>query len=102
MRLIVQVDWDVPYEAHGTDTLGVEYESKEKFLFDLEARIHEVLADPKKTALQNSDLIFAGIRLEFYELYYHNRGGSIDLMLPTVWTVDEWFEKELQDRKDTQ
>lgn len=98
MRLIVEYHWDVPYSASGTEIMGVEYESVDKFNFDLELLIESVFRDPKRSALDNGTLVFAGMEFEFDQLHFEYRHEN-HINMPNVYTLDEWFEMQLRERK---
>lgn len=71
MRLIVEYFWDVPYSASGTETFGVEYESKEQFLFDLELYIEENYKKQKYYEFN-----FAGFTMEWSQVVIEWLGGK--------------------------
>jgi hypothetical protein len=83
-RLIIEVEEDEPYQAFWTDTYGVEYESPEKFLYDL-------IEEFKTAKPPNYDVSFMGI--SFSREHFSRQHGLCGV---EVFTVDEWFERKLK------
>ena len=84
MRLIVVHRTGDEFVAYWDDTYGIEYKSKDDFLIDLEIELEKL----GKNEYNCYTVKFCGIEFEMQDKDMHN----ID-----VYTVDEWFEKQLKE-----
>lgn len=93
MKLVYRYSWG-DIVCSGTSYIAFEYESKDKFVFDVLERFkdHEWVIHEKGTQWESMQKVelFADVFVDRYD---------VDSIEHSVMTLDEWFEREKTDFK---
>ncbi len=87
MKLVLEHHWSVPYEASGTITMPFEYESKEKFVFDVLEKFKdkEWITYSIGPHHMDEEVELFGITMTKWD---------IEAIEHHVYTLEEWFERK--------
>lgn len=81
MKLVIQYDWFTPFEASGTETIPIEYESEEALLCDLEEAFNQRKG-------------FSCFNFNGHEIMISSeKGASFDDQEYEIYKLEDWFEK---------
>jgi hypothetical protein len=94
MRLIVKYWIGSAYEG-AEYTFPAEYESAEALLCDIERECKACYDFEKNIYLKHSFEV-GGYTFYVSHILHHSAYGKINLELPEIYTVDEWFEKFIE------
>ena len=92
MKLVYEHNWCVEYVADGTDTIPIEYSSKEDFQY----MVLELIDNHKKSCIEKYGKKDGNNWYRNGSIELFNRGfnvGDLEDSIDTVYELDEWFEK---------
>jgi hypothetical protein len=97
MRFVMEYSIGDEFTWHGTDIVPFEYESKEKFLYDMMTAC--------LSAVEQKKYVFNFIGREFELLYFgyfknKEKQKGFEFFEPRIQTLEEWFVSNLTTVKE--